>query len=188
MQIVILRNFAPRVKDSAGKAVPSKKMNIRVRATPDQLFEMVSDVEKYPEFINLIPELRITKKISDTDFEAEAIVAYKMFRETFRSHIHIDREKSFIRVTKAQKGGALKTLENRWNFRELSDGTTLVDFYVDVSLKVFPLNMIVKDKMGRASELIMDAFVRRAKQLYGVIGDKSTTLEMRAEIKSKASI
>ena len=164
--------------------MPSKHLTQRVRAAPDQVFDMVADVENYPKFINLISNLRITKKISDTDFEAEAIVAYKMFRETFRSHIHIDREAGLIRVTKAEKGGAVKTLENRWQFHELSDGSTAVDFYVDVSLKAFPLNMIIEQKMGRASEVIMAAFERRAAQVCDVVGDTKPNNEIVAELKT----
>ena len=128
----------------------------------DDLLDMVADVEEYPSFINLISALRITKRISDTDFEAEAVVAYKMIRENFKSLIHVDRKNKFIRVTKAEKGGAVKTLENTWKFHPLSDGSTLVEFYVDVSLKAFPLNILIKDKMGKATDVIMNAFVARA--------------------------
>jgi coenzyme Q-binding protein COQ10 len=59
----------------------------RIRNRPQDLFDLVADVENYPAFINLISALRVTKKLSETEFEAEAIVAYKMISETFRSHI-----------------------------------------------------------------------------------------------------
>ncbi len=141
---------------------------------------MVADVENYPQFINLISALRITKKISETDFEAEAIVSYKMLRESFRSLIHVDRENKFIRVTKAEKGGAVKTLENTWKFHELSDGTTAVEFFVEVSLKAFPLNMLIKEKMAKASDVIMGAFERRAAKVCKPV--KSGKLDLSAEL------
>ena len=143
---------------------------------------MVADVENYPEFINLISALRITKKISDTDFEAEAIVSYKMLRESFRSLVHVDREAKFIRVTKAEKGGAVKTLENTWKFHTLSDGTTAVEFFVEVSLKAFPLNMIIKEKMAKASDIIMGAFERRAAKVCKLM--ESQGLDLVAEYKN----
>ena len=145
----------------------------------DELLEMVANVEDYPVFINLISALRITKKIDDKNFEAEAVVAYKMIRESFKSLIHIDREEKFIRVTKAEKGGAVKVLENTWKFHPLSDGSTAVEFYVDVSLKAFPLNMLIKEKMARASEVIMNAFVARAAQVCKPI--KSEEMDLAAE-------
>jgi len=142
---------------------------------------MVANVEDYPVFISLISALRITKKINETDFEAEAVVAYKMIRESFKSLIHIDREKKFIRVTKAEKGGAVKTLDNTWKFHPLSDGSTAVEFYVDVSLKAFPLNLLIKDKMARASDVIMNAFVARAAQICKPV--KSEGMDLAAEYK-----
>jgi len=145
--------------------MPSTQFTKHIKHAPDELLAMVSNVEEYPKFINLISNLRITKQVSETDFEAEAIVAYKALRQTFKSLIHVDKAKRFIRVTKAEKGGAVKNLENRWTFHELSDGTTLVDFYVDVTLKAFPLNMLIRDKFDKASVDIMNAFEWRASQV-----------------------
>lgn len=168
--------------------MPSTHITHRVRATPEQIFDIVADVEKYPEFIELISNLRIIKKNSDTDFEAEAIVAYKMFRETFRSKVHIDRDKKFIHVSKAEKGGAVKTLDNKWYFHELSDGSTAVDFYIEVSLKATPLDIIVRNKMGRASEIIMSSFECRATKLCDVVGEDTPAEQLMAEISTIRSI
>lgn len=161
--------------------MPSISFTRHICHDADELLEMVANVEDYPTFINLISALRITKKISDTYFEAEAVVAYKMIRESFKSLIHIDREKKFIRVTKAEKGGAVKTLENTWKFHPLSDGSTAVEFYVDVSLKAFPLNMLIKDKMAKASDVIMSAFVARAAHVCKPV--ESQGLDLTAEYK-----
>lgn len=159
--------------------MPSASFTRHISHAPDDLLEMVANVEDYPTFINLISVLRITKQISDTDFEAEAVVAYKMIRESFKSLIHVDRGKKFIRVTKAEKGGAVKTLENTWKFHALPDGSTAVEFYVDVSLKAFPLNMLIRDKMDKASDVIMNAFVARAAQVCKPV--KSDGLDLTAE-------
>ena len=159
--------------------MPSTQFTRHICHDADELLEMVADVENYPQFITLISALRITKKISDTDFEAEAIVSYKMLRESFRSSIHVDREKKFIRVSKAEKGGAVKTLENTWYFHPLSDGSTAIEFYVDVSLKVFPLDILVREKMDKASDIIMGAFERRAGQVCKPI--TSDGLDLSAE-------
>lgn len=159
--------------------MPSTSFTRHICHDPDDLLEMVANVEDYPTFINLISALRITKQINETDFEAEAVVAYKMIRESFKSLIHIDREHRFIRVNKAEKGGAVKTLENRWKFHALEDGSTLVEFYVDVTLKAFPLNMLIRDKMDKASDVIMNAFVARAAQICKPV--KSEEMDLAAE-------
>jgi len=159
--------------------MPSTRFTRHICHEADELLEMVANVEDYPTFINLISALRITKKIDDKNFEAEAVVAYKMIRESFKSLIHVDREKKFIRVTKAEKGGAVKTLENTWKFHPLSDGSTAVEFYVDVTLKAFPLNMLIRDKMDKASEVIMNAFVARAAQVCRPV--ESEGLDLKTE-------
>ena len=155
---------------------------VRHSAHPaDELLAMVADVESYPEFIKLISALRITKQISDTGFEAEAVVAYKMLRETFKSKIKIDSDARTIRVFKAQKGGAVKTLENFWKFHPLEDGSTLIEFDVEVSLKAFPLNMLITQKMDRATEVILGAFERRAKQVCRAVESKGVDVDAQCK-------
>jgi len=150
--------------------VPKAHLTRRIRSRPEALFDLVADVEKYPEFINLLSALRITKNLSDTEFEAEAIVAYKMFRETFRSHILADRHALKISVKKAEKGGAVKSLVNNWGFYPLKDGSCLVDVEVEVRLKAMPLEFLLRDKFARASAHIVNLFEVRAKQNLPIIG------------------
>ena len=151
--------------------MPKAHLIRRIRNAPEDLFDLVSDVENYPEFINLISVLRITKTLSDTEFEAEAVVSYKMLSETFRSHIIADREALKIEVKKAEKGGAVKSLLNSWSFYRLKDGSTLVDVVVDVRLKARPLEFLLRDKFEKASIHIVNVFELRAKQNYKVVGE-----------------
>lgn len=150
--------------------MPNAHLIRRIRNRPEDLFDLVSDVENYPEFINLISALRITKKLSDTEFEAEAVVAYKMLSESFRSHIVADREALKIIVKKAEKGGAVKSLLNNWTFYPLKDGSTLVDVVVDVRLKARPLEFVLREKFAKASEHIINVFETRAAQSLPAIG------------------
>ena len=143
----------------------------RIRNRPEDLFELVSDVENYPKFIDLISALRITKKLSETEFEAEAIVAYKMISESFRSRVFVDREDLKISVTKAEKGGAVKSLLNSWEFYPLEDGSTLIDVVVDVRLKAMPLEFLLRDKFAKASVHIVSVFEKRASQRFKMVGD-----------------
>lgn len=150
--------------------MPEAHLIRRIRNSPEGLFDLVADVENYPEFINLISALRVTKKLSETEFEAEAVVAYKMISETFRSHIMADREALKIEVKKAEKGGAVKSLLNRWTFYPLKDGSTLVEVVVDVKLKAMPLEFLLRDKFAKASVHIVNVFETRARQNLQRIG------------------
>jgi len=151
--------------------MPEVHLIRRIRHRPEDIFDLVADVENYPEFINLISALRVTKTLSDTEFEAEAIVAYKMISESFQSHILADKEALKIEVKKAEKGGAVKSLVNRWQFYPLNDGSTLVDVVVDVRLKARTLEFLLRDKFSKASIMIVNAFEARAQQSLPAVGE-----------------
>ncbi len=161
--------------------MPAASLLQRVRHRPDDIMTLVADVENYPRFINLISALRVTKttELSDahTRFEAEAVVVYKFISETFRSIVELQSDNRRILVKKADKGGAVKSLENNWTFHELSDGSTLVDFDVDVRLKAFPLEMILREKFDKAAQKIMFMFIEYAGETLDIIGDESLDLE-----------
>ena len=165
--------------------MPAASLLQRVRHRPDDIMTLVADVENYPRFINLISALRVTKTtaLSDTHtrFEAEAVVAYKFISETFHSIVELQNDNRRILVKKADKGGAVKSLENNWMFHELSDGSTLVDFDVDVRLKAFPLEMILREKFDNSAQKIMSMFIEYAGETLEVIGDENLNLD--AEIR-----
>lgn len=162
--------------------MPHAHLIRRIRNAPEGLFDLVADVENYPEFINLISALRITKKLSDKEFEAEAVVAYKMISETFRSRIMADKDALKIEVTKAEKGGAVKSLLNSWTFHPLKDGSTLVDVVVDVRLKAMPLEFLLRDKFAKASVHVVNVFELRARQNLPLVGEE--TYDFKSELAS----
>jgi len=133
----------------------------RIFHTPEDLLDMVADVENYPLFVDLISALRVTKEtqISDdhTHLEAEAVVAYKMINETFASTVDVHSEAGKIIVQKSERGGPLKSLLNEWTFHPLPDGSTLVEFFIDVRLKAFFLDSLLAQKFDKAANMIMDA-------------------------------
>lgn len=163
----------------------STRLTRRIMASPEDLLTLVSDVEIYPEFIDVISALRISKhtKISDTQeqFEADTSVAYKFVRESFRSLVKIDRERKTISVSKADHSGAVKTLKNDWHFHALPDGSTLVDFSIDVTLKAYPLEVLLREKFGRAGEKMIMLFENKAARDCPVVG--SPELDVMAECK-----
>ncbi|PHR61824.1 MAG: hypothetical protein COA43_01250 [Robiginitomaculum sp.] len=147
----------------------------RLRHTPAQMLSLVADVEKYPNFINLISAVRILEKtqISDTQekFVADVNISYKIFSETFRSIVEVDRKHKTLNIKRAGHGGAVKSLMNIWVFKELKDGTTELDFKLDVRLKALPLEFLIKQKLHKATNTIIEAFERRAAQLFPLIGE-----------------
>jgi len=155
--------------------MPKTRLKHRVMHRPDDMLSMVADVERYPKFIKFISALRVKNReqISDSveTFEAEATVSFKFISEQFNSDVRVDKDARTISVKKSGKGGALKSLENSWKFHELADGSTLVEFYVDVSLKAFPLNMLLADKFDKVGSELMRLFEHKAGLQFEKVGD-----------------
>jgi len=163
--------------------MPSTRIQRRIMHRPEDLLELVADVERYPKFITFISALRVKDRKILPDgretFDAEATVSYKFISERFHSQIIVDRDKKTISVNKSGHGGAVKKLKNNWAFQKLSDGSTLVDFYVDVSLKAFPLNILLREKFDKIGNEIMSLFEKKAGLAYEKTGDAE--LDWRAE-------
>ncbi len=166
--------------------MPSARLTEHLRHSPADMMDLVTSVEKYPEFLNFVAGLRIIggRQCTATGerFEAEMAVSYKMISETVRCIVEINNDNGTVKVSKADKSGPIKTLLNDWTFYALPDGSTLVDLTVDVTLKAFPLNMLVKQKFGEASDKIMSAFKRRAAGQYKTVGDADLDVRKEAEV------
>ena len=116
---------------------------------------------------------------------AEARVGYKFLSESFTSEVNIYPNERRLFITKAGNGGAVKSLANDWNFIELSDGTTLIDFKIDVRMKVFPLEIMVRDRIDNMGNYIMGLMEERALSLAEIIGDEVPSAALQVEINSQ---
>lgn len=154
--------------------MPEKRLRKHLPHSAADLMRFVADVERYPEFINIISALRVLggrKVLGDVEeFEAEMRVTYKFLSERVRCTVIQDNAAQTIIVRKAGQDGALKRLTNDWKFHTLSDGSTYLDFFVDVTLKAAPLNFLAAQKFDVVSEKIMDVFVARAAQVCPKVG------------------
>ena len=161
------------------------KLVRRVMHGPDDLIDLVSDVEAYPEFINLLSAVRISNRNTPLPgvetFDAEANVSFKFVSETFRSSVKVDRNANRIDVAKANRSGAVKSLTNNWVFHELSDGSSIVDFFVEVKLKAFPLEMLLREKFDKAGVHLMNLFEVKAGQVCPRIGQEDLDIAAEAE-------
>lgn len=161
--------------------MPKTRLLRHVPHAPSDLLDFVSNIEGYPVFINLVSDVRRIGKPeivgSKESFEAEMLVKYKFIRENVRCRVDIDHEAKTIRAQKSGRGGPVKVLDNQWVFHELSNGQTLVDFFVDVSLKAFPLNSLLATKFDDAAEHIMKLFMLKAAQTCPKVKARRIDLE-----------
>jgi len=138
--------------------------------SPEQMFDMVADVRRYPEFLPWVSAMRV-RQDSDTETVADMIVGFKGLRETFTSRVQKSRPD---RITVDYVDGPLKQLHNDWRFRN-EEGGCAVDFLVDFTFKNRVFEMLAGQVFGQALRRMIGAFETRAATLYGAGGGISSS-------------
>ena len=136
--------------------------------TPEQLFEVVADVRRYPEFIPYLTSMRVWDEAEEgpgySTLKAEAGVGFAMFRERFGTLVGLDRGRGEIECHLIS--GPFRKLENRWRFSQHEQGTA-IDFFIDLQMKSRLLQIAVDANADRATGRIVAGFEARARELYG---------------------
>lgn len=131
--------------------------------TSEQLYDLVVDIEKYPEFLPWCVAVRILSK-SETELIADLSVGYKMFRETFRSRVLLTPK---TRVDVEYITGPFHHLNNHWTFKEVSGKGTNIDFFIDFAFRNSLFQSATQMVFEGAFNQMLGAFERRAHQIYG---------------------
>ncbi|MEQ8334009.1 type II toxin-antitoxin system RatA family toxin [Nisaea sp.] len=131
--------------------------------SPEQLFDLIADVQRYPEFLPWCVGARIRKRDGDTIF-ADLVIGYKLFRERFTSKVTLSRDRNRIDVEYTD--GPFKYLNNHWVFEPHPKGC-LIDFYVDFEFRSKMLQKIIEVFFNEAVRRMVGAFEARAHELYG---------------------
>lgn len=131
--------------------------------TREQLFDLVIEVEKYPEFLPWCLGCRVRKR-EEGLVVADMIIGFKVFRESFTSKVSHKRPE---RIDVTYTDGPFKYLNNHWIFNDLGDGTTEIDFYVDFEFRSRILQAAIGAVFTEAVRRMIAAFEARAKDLHG---------------------
>ncbi|MGH6996312.1 MAG: type II toxin-antitoxin system RatA family toxin [Stellaceae bacterium] len=130
--------------------------------TVEQLFDLVADIERYPEFLPWCVGARI-RESRDDYILGDLLIGWRMVRERFTSRVHLYRPD---RIDVEYAEGPFKYLENHWKFIP-QNGGTLIDFHVDFEFRSRVLTGIVETVFTEAVKRMVGAFEKRARQLYG---------------------
>ena len=148
--------------------MPRFETTRRVDHTPDEMFALVADVEKYPEFLPLCEALSVRsrrERDGRTMLLADMTVGYKAIRETFTSMVFLKPEENAIDVRYTE--GPFTYLENRWRFRPVEGGGCDICFFIDYEFKNMLLGAVMNVMFDRGFRLFPEAFEKRADQIYG---------------------
>ena len=138
--------------------------------TPEQMYDLVADVERYPEFLPLCEGLVVRSRKERDGKEllvADMTVGYKAIRETFTSRVTLDPDSRVILVEYLQ--GPFRHLQNRWRFVDVPGqaGAAEVHFFIDYEFRNRLLGMMMGAVFDKAFRRLAAAFEDRADKVYG---------------------
>ena len=136
----------------------------------EQMYDLVADVSRYPEFLPWVGAIRI-RKDEEREMLADMIVGFKSLRETFSSRV-VKTPKSSIIVDYLD--GPMKHLHNAWTFEDVDGGGSIVDFTVDFSFRNRVFEALAGQFFDSALRKMTTAFVDRADALYGACGSNNS--------------
>jgi coenzyme Q-binding protein COQ10 len=150
--------------------MPTFRTSHVVKHTPQQMFDLVADVESYPQFVPLCRGIRIKRRFSVADgneaFVSEMEVGYKSVRERFTSRVTLNR--SAHRIDVAYVDGPFSHLENRWTFAEAGPGACRVEFFIAYEFRNRMLATLMGGMFDAAFRKFSSAFEARADEIFGV--------------------
>jgi coenzyme Q-binding protein COQ10 len=148
--------------------MPTFRTTRRVAHTPQQMFDLVAEVDAYPEFVPLCEELRVRRRVQSGEgietLVAEMSVGYKAISERFTTRVTLDRPR--LRILVEYVNGPFSYLENRWSFVPVQDGAD-VEFYITYEFKSRALGLLMGAVFDRAFRKFAEAFEERADLVYG---------------------
>jgi len=130
--------------------------------SPDQIFDIVADVEKYPQFLPWCVGARIRTR-SEQELVADLTIGFGPFRESFTSRVTLDHPK---RIRVRYENGPFRYLNNQWDFLPHDKGTE-VDFFVDFEFRSRILRAAIGLVFNEAVKRMVGAFRKRARDVYG---------------------
>jgi coenzyme Q-binding protein COQ10 len=144
--------------------MPTHAERRRLPYRQDQLFDLVADIERYPEFLPWCTAARVRERAGNV-IVADLVIGFRMFRERFTSRVTLNRPD---RIDVAYSEGPFRYLENHWRFEPQPDGASIVDFHVDFEFRSRVLQRLIGVLFNEAVRRMVAAFEGRARQLYGM--------------------
>jgi coenzyme Q-binding protein COQ10 len=156
--------------------MPQFSTRRRLKHSAAEMFDLVADIERYPEFVPLCRTMRVIRRTQFIDREivvAEMTVAYKLIRESFTSRVTLDRADQTILVE--YLNGPFSRMENRWTFRPVDEragddaaqASCAVEFFISYEFRSRALGLLMGAMFDTAFRRFASAFERRADAVFG---------------------
>jgi coenzyme Q-binding protein COQ10 len=148
--------------------MPQFSTKRRVRHAATEMFDLVADMERYPEFVPLCRALKVRQRTPGPDgtevVVAKMTAAYKLVSETFTTRVTLDRPN--LQILVEYLDGPFSRLENRWTFRSTGERSCDVEFFISYEFKSRMLALLMGSMFDLAFRRFADAFEQRAHIIY----------------------
>ena len=147
--------------------MPQFETTHRVAHSAQEMFDLVADVEAYPEFVPLCERLIVRARRQEGEkriLVADMTIGYKLVRETFTSQVTLDRPALEIRADYLD--GPFRVMENRWTFEPAGEGQSDIGFHIVYEFKGRAFGMLMGAMFDRVFRTYSDAFEKRADIIY----------------------
>ena len=148
--------------------MPQLREKLIVNHKAADLYELVRDIRRYPEFIKWIQSLTVTNESENQNpykCTGTASVGFKGFAERFSTDVTGDPDKCQIDVSLVR--GPFKHLRNQWRFEQMSEQKTAIHFFIDYEFRNPVLSLLAKANTRLAVDRIMASFMTEADRRYG---------------------
>lgn len=149
----------------------------------DLIYQLIIDVEKYPEFLPWCNKANILEKKTKY-FIADLVITFKVITESYCSRVDLKAPKGgYAEINVSLISGPFKTLRNRWTLKKLKNNQTEIEFFIDFEFKSSLLDKLISLMFYKACEKMLTAFEDRAKFLFDNINGSENIARNRGRIK-----
>ncbi|MEZ5779642.1 MAG: type II toxin-antitoxin system RatA family toxin [Paracoccaceae bacterium] len=149
--------------------MPRHSETRRMPYSADQMYDLVADVARYPEFLPWTAAARIRSRTAKADgsevMEADLVISFKVFRERFGSRVVLWPSEK--RIDTEYLDGPFRYMRSCWSFRDHAEGGCEVSFFVDFEFRNTILQKLIGVVFDEAMHRVVRAFEARAAALYG---------------------
>ena len=134
----------------------------------NKMFDLVADIESYPEFVPWCRAARIRSRRTTGSVAilvADLLVSIRVFRETLVTNVTLDQERNIILVDYVE--GPLRNLHSEWRFCRLPDERSRIEYAVEFEFRSLVLTAFAEVFLDQAISSIVSAFERRADSIFG---------------------
>lgn len=146
--------------------MPNHKETKTLKYSASQMFDLVMDVEKYPQFLPWCLAAKITKTFNKNHFEADLVINFKGFTQKYSSDVRASQtiDGEFL-ISVVAIDGPFKSLVNSWQFKDIVGGCE-IEFFIDFEFKSMILGKMIGMIFEKATNKMIDAFDKRAQEIY----------------------